>query len=593
MANKTLFKSLAGKLAPKADTVNEAGGKAYAFTADHALAQYAATGCLNGTFYASAQDQLADILALCDKVSPEFIARTALYARQHGYMKDLPALLCAVLSVKGPGLLAEVFDRVIDNPKMLRNFVQIMRSGVVGRKSLGSLPKRLILDWLEARNDEQVFFGSVGNDPSLADIIKMVHPKPKSASREALYGYLIGRPIDREQLPSIVKQFDAYKSAEDRRLVETPDVPFQMLTGLELADWEWKAIARHAPWQMTRMNLNTFQRHGVFKDKQLTKLVTDRLRNEHLIRQAKVFPYQLLAAYTASCQALPNRVSDALQDAMEIALENVPAINGRVIVCPDVSGSMHSPATGYRKGVSTAVRCIDIAALVAAALLAGRAGRLMLSAQAGGFAATGDPLVFDKDAMRVGQYVHPAEKWTLAVDTARIDRIVETFKALKANGVTVDVTRDHSTSAKDKLGTVIDARREGDRLILRHRFADAEAVQEALRNQEVSVEIEPALTDGQGRRYTDALVASSIVRQPVVPGQSGFTRIAASRQSRDDEPTAEEIKAAADGVYGSPAKDDQDDTRPTTPMLSRTAGSTDEVTDADVKAAADQAWAGR
>ena len=66
-------------------------------------------------------------------------------------MKDMPALLCALLSVNGPGLLAEVFDRVIDSPKMLRNFVQIMRSGVVGRKSLGTLPKRLVLAWLEGR----------------------------------------------------------------------------------------------------------------------------------------------------------------------------------------------------------------------------------------------------------------------------------------------------------------------------------------------------------------------------------------------------------------------------------------------------------
>ena len=39
------------------------------------------------------------------------------------------------------------------------------------------------------------------------------------------------------------------------------------------------------------------------------------------------------------------------------------------MVCPDVSGSMHSPVTGYRPGASTAVRCIDVAALVAAAVL--------------------------------------------------------------------------------------------------------------------------------------------------------------------------------------------------------------------------------
>ena len=38
-------------------------------------------------------------------------------------------------------------------------------------------------------------------------------------------------------------------------------------------------------------------------------------------------------------------------------------------MCPDVSGSMHSPVTGFRKGATTAVRCIDVAALVAAAVL--------------------------------------------------------------------------------------------------------------------------------------------------------------------------------------------------------------------------------
>ena len=54
---------------------------------------------------------------------------------------------------------------------------------------------------------------------------------------------------------------------------------------------------------------------------------------------------------------------------MEIAIENVPAIDGKVYVLPDVSGSMHSPLTGHRKGSTTAVRCIDVAALVAAAVL--------------------------------------------------------------------------------------------------------------------------------------------------------------------------------------------------------------------------------
>ena len=43
-----------------------------------------------------------------------------------------------------------------------------------------------------------------------------------------------------------------------------PDVPFQMLTALALGRNGWSAIARQASWQTTRMNLNTFLRHGVF-----------------------------------------------------------------------------------------------------------------------------------------------------------------------------------------------------------------------------------------------------------------------------------------------------------------------------------------
>ena len=368
MANKTLFKSLVGKLIPATNAINEERAPAYALSPKHQLAQYAATGCLNTTFYATADEQLAQMLALCAAVDAEFIARTAVFCRERGFMKDMPALLTASLSVKDRELLARIFPRVIDNAKMLRNFVQIMRSGVVGRKSLGSAPKRLVREWLDARDPAVLFKSSVGQDPSLADILKMVHPKPKDAAREALFGYFIGRDYAFEAMPDIVREYELFKKDRSR---EVPDVPFQMLTALELGTPEWTAIARRAPWQMTRMNLNTFARHGVFGVEGMSELIADRLRDAKAIAKARVFPYQLLIAYAmAKTNAeIPREVCDALQDAMEIAIANVPAIAGRVFVCPDVSGSMLSPLTGHRAGATTAVCCIDVAALVAAAVL--------------------------------------------------------------------------------------------------------------------------------------------------------------------------------------------------------------------------------
>jgi len=144
MVNKKIFETARGLFTRKADTVNEAGGLAYKLSPKHALAQYAATGCFNQTFYADADEQLDRVLELAGQVEPEFVAKTAIYTRERGFMKDMPALLTASLSTREKGLLERVFPRVIDNGKMLRNFVQIMRSGAIGRKSLGSLPKRLV-----------------------------------------------------------------------------------------------------------------------------------------------------------------------------------------------------------------------------------------------------------------------------------------------------------------------------------------------------------------------------------------------------------------------------------------------------------------
>jgi 60 kDa SS-A/Ro ribonucleoprotein len=366
MANKSLFASLAGKLIGKTDTRNYAGGRAFALTPYHKLAQLAATGTFGEVFYANAETQLTDVLALLPEVEAEFIAKTAIYARERGYMKDMPVLLLAYLSMLQTHDFNMVFPRIVTNGKMLRNFVQIMRSGVTGRKSLGTRPKRMIEAWLNKASDIEILRASVGNDPSLADVIKMVHPKPANASREALYAWLIGKPHDVSKLPEIVQAFEAFKRDPSQPV---PDVPFQMLTSLPLTKEQWAVIAEKAGWHMLRMNLNTFERHGVFEVAGFTEMLTSRLANRHEIEKAKVFPYQLMAAYGSANGQVPRVVKDTLQDAMEIALSNVPAIDGNVVVCPDVSGSMGSPVTGYRKGATSVVRCIDVAAMVAAAVL--------------------------------------------------------------------------------------------------------------------------------------------------------------------------------------------------------------------------------
>ncbi|AKJ42429.1 vWA domain-containing protein [Pragia fontium] len=378
MANNQLFKSLMGRLLPKADAINEAGGTAYQFSATHALAQYAATGCLNGTYYASAETQLEKVLELCAQVEPLMLAKIAVYCREYGYMKDMPALLLASLSLNGTEYLSAAFPRVVDNGKMLRNFVQILRSGVVGRKSLGTRPKKLVQNWLNTASEQALLSAAVGNAPSLADVVKMVHPKPEESWREAFFAWLIGKPYNEAQLPPATRAFEQYKRTSQSENGELPAVPFQMLTSLALTIEDWAQIARQGSWQMVRMNLNTFARHGVFELPGIAEEIAAKLRDRNNIARAKVFPYQLMTAYQAVNQSIPLVIREALQDALEIALENVPAINGKVVVCPDVSGSMHSSITGYRQGATSVTRCVDVAGLIAATYLRKQRDTLVL-----------------------------------------------------------------------------------------------------------------------------------------------------------------------------------------------------------------------
>jgi len=382
MANRSLFGSSPGRHVPVADTKNSAGGLAYELTHEMALAQVAFTGTFNDTFYKTGQDQIQNIRHSADLCPPVFVAQCAIAAREKGYMKDMPAALLCMLSKADPALMKLIFHRVIDNGRQLRTFVQMMRSGVFGRKSLGTAPKRLVKEWFERRSDYSIFRASVGKSPSLADIIKMVHPKPSNPSRQALYAYLIGKEHKFEDLPEIVQHYERFKQGD--RTGGVPNVEFRMLTSLPLTQEDWGQLARNGWWHQTRMNLNSYARHGVFDLPGLMNIVAEKLVDEETIRKSKVFPYQLLAAYVNTGPVrrtywgrvppkdgvtVPAPVRNALQDALEIAVDNVPAYEGSVAVIVDTSGSMQSPVTGHRPGATTKVTCVDVAALVGATVM--------------------------------------------------------------------------------------------------------------------------------------------------------------------------------------------------------------------------------
>ena len=380
MANKSLFSSLKS-LFPRATARNDAGGPAYALEPKHALAQLAATGCFNGTFYTDAEKQLDTLKSLVSQVNDNvFLAKLAIYSRERAHLKDMPAALAATLASRNTVLFHEVFDRVVDNGRVLRTLFQMIRSGQFGKKSLSSSLQRAFQRWLNTASPEKLLSASIGHDPSLRDILRLARPTPVDNGRRALFGWLTDKeqtkwaPAGEVDLPEQVQLLVEFRTAETAEqqiaLLDRLHARWDLLADTAKGAKVWAAIAQTMGPQALRMNLNTLQRHGVFEDVAMVRTVADRLADENEIRRSRQFPYQFFAAYLNASDDVPQAIKAALHKAAEIACGNVPELPGPVVIGLDVSGSMQSPVTGNRgRGGTSKMRCVDVAALVAAAIL--------------------------------------------------------------------------------------------------------------------------------------------------------------------------------------------------------------------------------
>jgi 60 kDa SS-A/Ro ribonucleoprotein len=380
MANSTLFSSLKSLL-PRTDSVNEAGGRAYELTPKHALAQMAAAGCFNGVFYGNAENQLDELQKLIAQVDDNvFLAKLAVYSRERAFMKDMPAALLLALSKKDTVLFHQVFDRVVDNGRVLRTLFQMIRSGQFGRTGLSSSLQRAFQRWLNEASVGKLLSASIGNDPSLRDVLRMARPTPKDNARRALFGWLTDKerskwaPATVADLPEQVQGLIAFRQAETAELQTLISgglsVRWDLLADAAKSPLVWQAIARQMGPQALRMNLNTLLRHEVLNDARMVDYVADRIADPDEILRSRQFPYQYLAAYVNASAELPHKIKAALHKAAEIACGNVPELPGPVIIGLDTSGSMSCPVTGNRgRGATSKMRCVDVAALFAAAIL--------------------------------------------------------------------------------------------------------------------------------------------------------------------------------------------------------------------------------
>lgn len=364
-----LFPTPGGNAYEKADTVNHAGAPAFTRSLEERTLQVLMVGNLESTYYCTAADltaQAIDTLTQMATMDAEFLAKAIVYARNEGYLRIAPIVGLLVLSKARPDLFKQIFKSVILQPGDLQDFVTLVRSKSV--RSTGKSVRSAVGAWMNAISEYHVVkYGAPqkkagsGTPTNLRDILRLTHPKPADAARQALFSYIVKRIKGEDLSPELIAQLPEKIVAYERfkELTATPeltkaneeeaialvmdnDLPYEVVTSRLPTPGAWAALAFKAPFMNMLRNLNNYEKYGVFKNAELKALVISRLKDEAQIRKSKLFPFRFLAAYNAF-QGDPE-VRDALTLAVEKSVLNIPDL-GRTLVAPDESGSMASPVS--------------------------------------------------------------------------------------------------------------------------------------------------------------------------------------------------------------------------------------------------------
>src|SRR5262249_39122410 len=148
--------------------------------------------------------------------------------------------------------------------------------------------------WLNEASVGRLLAASVGNDPSLRDVLRMARPTPKDNARRALFGWLTNKepakwaPASVDDLPAEARLLDAFRTSasaeEQAALLTGARLRWDLLADAARGPSVWKAMARQMGPQALRMNLNTLLRHEVLNDAEMVDFVAARVADAEEIR---------------------------------------------------------------------------------------------------------------------------------------------------------------------------------------------------------------------------------------------------------------------------------------------------------------------
>jgi 60 kDa SS-A/Ro ribonucleoprotein len=320
-------------------TTNYEGGEAFE-PADPRLALYKRTinQLLEGSFYESDDEQLAAVIRRFDAVAdenPEFVLQLAAYARQELYLRDIPQVLL---------VLAANDDRFKDNsdeslirewtPAIIQRMDETATALAVHDQLFGGTApwplRRGIEDALVTMADAYTLgkYELSRREVTLHDVFNRVHPEPIDDEQEVLFERFMRGDLD------------DYSDVEP---LPSPNTWETVISERGNTRDAWETLIKDDEYTLpifaSIRNLRNMLEAGVDEETIVGHLDLE------AVRHAPLYPFRYYQAYTAlqNADVQASAVERWLEDAIDVAVENVPEGLGETFVAVDLSGSMDHP----------------------------------------------------------------------------------------------------------------------------------------------------------------------------------------------------------------------------------------------------------
>jgi len=316
-------------------TVNKEGHAAYSMPDKQRLVAQVLTSFFNeAKFYGDNSDEMQDTIKAVIKGDPQFVANLAVYARREFHMRSVSHVLTAYLAheVEGKPFVRDVVKAVVqrgdDATEIMACYLNLF-----GKPIPNSLRKGLrdVLTGFDAYTLAK--YKGEGKAVKMRDLLCLCRPSPQSEEQSAAWKALLEGTLE----PPYTWEVELSKNGNN---AET---------------WEKLIASGKVGYMALLRNL----RNIINADPANVGKVLDTIRDPERVRKSKQLPFRFLSAYKELKQIGSSKVFDALEEALEASIENIPRIPGRTVIAVDVSGSMGTNISSKSK-----VMCSEIALLL-------------------------------------------------------------------------------------------------------------------------------------------------------------------------------------------------------------------------------------